>query len=270
MMRVTIVLGVLAVLVQPLLAVKHEDFKTCSQAAFCNRGRALSARAAASKSWVSPYSIDSTSVVFSLSKSSLTAAVKSSLYPAIRFELQVHILQDGVARVRMDEVDGLRKRYDEAASWALVTEPALKEEGQVVWSSNGKIGIKAAYDGVELVIAYSPLKITLLRSGREEVVLNGRGLLHMEHFRTKESTEDLQEAAPADAQEEGAGDEQKILQAPIKPNAWFEGPEEHGFWEETFKSWTDSKPKGKSLGTGGIYPIYLSPHNRSRILVARH
>lgn len=53
-------------------------------------------------------------------QSSLTAQVKSELYPDIKFSLEVH--EDGATRVRMDEVDDLRKSYDKAAKWALATE----------------------------------------------------------------------------------------------------------------------------------------------------
>ena len=221
---------------------KAHDFKTCSQSGFCRRGRALAKRATeASGSWSSPYSLDPETISFSSSKSSLTARVRSSLYSDIHFELQVHILENGVVRVRMDEIDGLRKRYDEAASWALISEPVLKESG-LKWADLGRkaSGIKAIYDDVELQISYTPLKITLLRGGRQEIVLNNRGLLHMEHFRAKI------EPNPVNVTENISteGDGQTVLQETAKPSAWFEGEEEDEYWEETFSSWTDSKPKG--------------------------
>src|SRR4051794_30526495 len=127
-MRVTATAIFLAALVQPLLAVKEHDFKKCHQSGFCKRGRALSERATtAGKSWNSPYSIDSSSISFSSSHAAFTAPVKSALYPDIRFELKVSILKDGVARIQMDEVNGLRKRYNEATQWALIAEPELKD-----------------------------------------------------------------------------------------------------------------------------------------------
>lgn len=226
---------VLAALAHPLLAAKDHDFKKCHQSGFCKRGRALSERAVATGTqWHSPYSVDSSSVGFSAEKSSLRAPVKSELYPGIKFELQVDILEDGVARVRLDEKDGLRQRYNEAASWALVTEPKLKPSG-VSWSSFGSSGTKALFDGVELRISYSPLQITLLRDGREEVVLNGRGLLHMEHHREKNLLPPQEE-----------GDQAVIEDADpkVNANAWFEGETEESYWEEKFNTWTDTKPKG--------------------------
>lgn len=124
------------------LAVKSHDFKTCSQAGFCRRGRALSARAKESDSWTSPYSLDAASLALSPDQASFTAGVKSSLYPDIKFGLDVRIHEDGVVRVRMDEINGLRKRYDEAASWALVSDPKISHD--IKWVV-GKKEIRAKY-----------------------------------------------------------------------------------------------------------------------------
>lgn len=233
----------LLVLAADVLAVKHHDFKTCSQAGFCRRGRALASRAKeVSSTWKSPYSIDAQSTAISADRSSFTATVHSSLYPNIMFKLDVRAHDDGVFRVRMDEVDGLRKRYDEAAKWALVEEPKLSKK--IAWTQTKK-EMKAVNGKVELRVNYSPLRITMLRDGKEEVVLNGRGLLHMEHFRLKDEPATTVEAPPAQ-------DEQVVMDAPSEPqppspklSAWFEGEEEDGYWDEQFNSWTDSKPKGK-------------------------
>ncbi|KAL5483105.1 ROT2 [Sanghuangporus weigelae] len=234
-----------------LFAVKTGDWKTCSQAAFCRRGRALSARAhEAGSSWKSPYSIDPSTVYFSPEEASFSAAVKSSIYPDIKFKIDLRVLQDGVVRVRMDEIDGLRKRYDEAASWALISQPKVSNE--VKWTL-GKKDVRAAYGVNEVVVQLSPLKISLLRGGKEEIVLNGDGLLHMEHFRSKEGKKIVE--TPQSPEGEDDGQQQEVLQTPHEnPAAWFEG-EEDGWWEETWKSWTDSKPKGpESLSIDISFP----------------
>ena len=243
-MRSWSLLGFLALLlVNQSLAFKAHDFKTCSQSGFCRRGRALSARAKEAKSsWVSPYSVDQSSVAISTNQAVFTAAVKSSLYPNIKFGLEVRIHEDGVARVRMDEVGGLRKRYDEAASWSLIAEPSISRG--IKWIK-GKKDIRAIYGkkkDIEVVVAYAPLRVSLLRNGREEVVLNGQGLLHMEHFRTKEPSPEQSETVEADS---AADEAQEVIKAK-KPNAWFEGDTEDALWEETFSTWTDSKPKGEA------------------------
>src|SRR5258705_1986853 len=106
------------------IAFKSHDFKTCSQSGFCRRGRALAQRAhSAGDSWHSPYFLDASSIAISPEQASFTAGIRSALYAEAKFSLDVRVQNDGVVRVRMDEVDGLRKRYDEAARWALVSEP---------------------------------------------------------------------------------------------------------------------------------------------------
>lgn len=221
-----------------ILAVKVEDFKTCSQAAFCRRGKAITDRAGQNPDWKSPYSIDPSSLAISSDQASFAAAVKSSLYPEIKFGLDVRVHKDGVVRVRMDEVNGKGKRYDETASWALIAEPEISKS--IHWTV-GKKEIKATYgpksDKVDVEITFDPLVVTLSRNGCSEIILNGLGLLHMEHFRAKEEPKPTPEAV------DGAEGAQTVMEIP-NPRAWFEGEEEDGYWEETWKSWTDSKPKG--------------------------
>jgi len=256
-MRSWTILGVLTLsLAYESLAFKAGDFKTCSQSGFCRRGRALSGRANEAKSsWVSPYSVDPTSVTVSPDQAVFTATVKSTLYPDVNFGLEVRIQDDGVARIRMDEVGGIRKRYDEAAAWALIAEPTISKD--IKWTT-GKKDVKAVYGDkkdIAVVVNYEPLRVTLLRHGKEQIVLNGQGLLHMEHSRNK--------AIPPTTTEENKpveGETAEGEQVPLKvedtkveelkaenPRAWFEGESEDALWEETFLSWTDSKPKGNYI-----------------------
>jgi len=221
------------------VAFKAGDFKTCSQSGFCRRGRALAARAKDNvDTWRSPYSIDGQSVSLASGKASLTAAVKSALYPDINFSLEVHVHEDGVVRVRMDEVGGLKKRYDEAAKWALIANPSISTQTQWKVSASEARAVFGRKREHEIVVDFKPLRVVLKRDGKEQVVINGRGLLHMEHYRNKAVEEPKVEAA-----EEGA-ETQEVLK--VNPNAWFEGDAEDAHWEETFGSWTDSKPKGKA------------------------
>ena len=149
----------------------------------------------------------------------------------------------------MDEVGGLRKRYDEAAGWALIEEPTISTD--IKWTASKK-DIRAVYGekkDIEVVVAFEPLRVSLLRGGKEQIVLNGQGLLHMEHFRNKvEAATATEEPEPEGVEspegvEAPEAEEQVALEVP-NPRAWFEGQEEDAFWEETFGSWTDSKPKG--------------------------
>ncbi|KIM31479.1 glycoside hydrolase family 31 protein [Serendipita vermifera MAFF 305830] len=253
----------LVLLAAEALAVKRHDFKTCDQSGFCKRGRALASRAKeAASTWKSPYSVDPSSVAISAQKSTFTASVLSSLYPEIKFELDVRAHADGTFRVRMDEVDGLRKRYDETSKWALVREPTLSET--ITWKQTKK-EIKAVNtkSGVELKVQFEPLRVALLRNGKEEVVINGKGLLHMEHFRLK----DEEPTPPVEGQAQD--DSQTVLQPPVNPTAWFEG-EQAAVWDETFGGQTDTKPRGpQSLSLDINFPthghIYGIPEHATRL-----
>ncbi|KAG8955645.1 hypothetical protein FRC04_007636 [Tulasnella sp. 424] len=246
----------LATLALPSSAVKNEDFRKCKDSAFCRRGRALAQRAkeAAPGAWKSPYTVIDEAVRVLPHMSGITAVLKNELYPEIKFRIEVRVHEDGVVRVRADEVKGLKKRYDEAASWALINEPVLAPQYQVTWAV-GAWDTTGYYNGREIRVFYKPFRIVLFQDGREDIVLNGEGLFNMEHFREKTPPADkTEEEAPAP--EEAA--DQKVIEEPKKPvkaSAWFEGEEEDGYWEETFKTWTDSKPKGpESISLDVTFP----------------
>jgi alpha 1,3-glucosidase len=82
----------------------------------------------------------------------------------------------------------------------------------------------------------------MLRNGKEEVVINGDGLFHMEHSRVKPEPPPAEETPASD---EGSDENpvQTIIESSARPQAWFEG-EEDDWWEEQFSTWKDSKPKG--------------------------
>ncbi|KAH9856749.1 alpha-glucosidase [Lenzites betulinus] len=252
------------------LAVKSHDFKTCSQAGFCRRGRALSARSKENPAWRSPYVIDASSVALSLDQAAFTAAVKSEIYPEVKFGLDVRIHDDGVVRVRMDEVDGLRQRYNEAASWALLEEP--KVSNAIQWTV-AKDGVRAKYgpkNSIEVAVAFEPLRVTLSQNGKEQVVLNGRGLLHMEHFRTKESVAKSKEGIEPPEEGLDTDDSQTVIAPALPRTAWFEGESEDDWWEESFNSFKDSKPKGpESLSLDIDFPrhghVFGIPQHATRL-----
>ena len=243
-MRPWTLLGIIVLIfAENAAAFKAHDFKTCSQSGFCRRGRALAARARESKDiWKSPYSIVANSVTVDHTEAAFSAQVKSSLYPGIKFGLELRVHEDGVVRIRMDEIGGLRKRYDEAASWALISEPKISQ--RLRWTV-GKKDVRIVYGekrDFEVVVSYEPLRVTLLKNGKEQVVLNDQGLLHMEHFRNKEETEVKAEEPKVEGDEGGEGAQEVMKQE--NPRAWFEGESEDAYWEESFSTWTDTKPKG--------------------------
>lgn len=233
----------LVLVVGPASAVKRGDFKTCEQSGFCKRNRAFADRAAEhSKEWSSPYAIDKPA----FADGSFTAGIANALFPDVHFRLELRFHRDGVARIIMDEVDGLRQRYNEAAAWAVQTTPALAtDDGEFqVAISRDVSSITYAGGKHEVRIEHQPVKVTFLRDGQPHIVLNERGLLNMEHFRVKSIPKD--------------GDEEVIIQDPehpeqatviVKEDAYpgFLPPNEDGMWEETFGGKLDTKPKGESI-----------------------
>lgn len=231
------------------LAVKPEDFKTCSQSSFCRRLKGIAKRHDDNPTtFKSPYSVDARNQNIKNandgSEASYIFPIISSLYPDIQFQLRVDILQqgDGIVRIRMDELDsptGL-KRYNETAKWALVNpEPETSRERNMVVKkdkSTIKYGPKDAK--LELEIQHSPFKITQRRGDVDMIVINERSLFHMEHYRRK-SEEKSEEGMIGES-------EQMVLKGDGNDRAWFEEDDDEMF-EEKFKQWTDSKPKGKVL-----------------------
>lgn len=244
----------------PVVAVKQEDFKKCDQASFCRRLRSLAPRQRESPDeWVSPYSIVGMGSLetFDEDDAELSSAVVfpvgSALYPEARFELKVNVGGDGIARIRLDEVGALRQRYNEAAKWTLVdTAMASHTFDLNTGEHNSNFTYTSAGEPHTLRITHDPIKIELFRDGEDtpEVVVNGRGLLHMEHYRLKgdgnEATTPAEPLVAASDEDEG----QSVVVSEIGGGReWFEGDKEQwekGMWEETFKSWTDPKIRGQS------------------------
>ncbi|BGP48447.1 glucosidase II [Rhodotorula kratochvilovae] len=234
-------------------AVKRHDFKTCSQSGFCSRNRALADRAQeAGQAWSSPYALAAPP---QFAHGSLSAAVTNALFPNIKFSLEVRFQKDGTARVLMDEVDGLRQRYNEAARWALDKVPQVDIDDQHYTVRHGKGFTTVKYVGGhnEVRLDHAPLTVTFLRDGQPHVVLNERRLFNMEHFRVKTVGEQPEELV---VQDPAHPEEQLVI---VKDEAFpgFLPPNEDGMWEETFGGKTDSKPKGpESLSLDITFPGY--------------
>lgn len=239
------------------LAVKEHDFKKVDQSSFGRRLRSLSSRAReAGKNWHSPYSLGE--AVFSThdtTQATWAFDVHSALHPDIKFNLVLDVLEkvapantdeDGyITRMRIDEVDSHTqwKRYNETARWALVNaQPdiaSLSAHKDIkLTSANGVTKITSP--GQEIYIQHTPMKVSIRRAGEDVLVFNDRALFHMEHFRPRDDDK------PDEGQSPEANGEQKVLEAKVKERdtAWFEGEPDGDLWTETWKTWTDSKPKG--------------------------
>lgn len=227
-------------------AVKREDFKECHQTSFCRRLRAIADKQAAKPDFASPYSVSDPVRTPDTDGVSFTFPLHSSLYPDVRFQMRVDLLEEGIVRVRADEIDsptGLQ-RYNETAKWVLEGEPRIvKDSAAEVKNAAGVTSIKYGKNKeLELDIVHKPLQITMKRDGKPQVVFNERSLFHIEHFR-KEEEQKTVDGADEVKQEEGA--EQVVFQDGDEiDRSWFE-TEDKDMFRETWRKWTDTKPKGE-------------------------
>ncbi|KDN46968.1 glycoside hydrolase family 31 protein [Tilletiaria anomala UBC 951] len=313
-------LTALALVPTPTAAVRHHEFKTCSQSSFCRRLRRLSSYVASFSSekqgngrdFPSPYSLSTAlpllpeHMSFNMTSSTLKARIFSALYPdEAVFELQLRVHADGTARVRVDDAPGIEthngwKRYDEAPLWTFenAPEPAALGTVQISQPRPGVTalqwhGIANASDRQEpptfmAEVQHAPFKVTFLRDGAPQIVLNDRALLHMEHFRPKpDSLPSIQPPSSNDdekgEQGESDGEDVKLViqnskrdvllsrgYAASDAEKWkgFE-VEDEGEWEETFSGRLDTKPKGPEaisldisfIGYSNVYgiPEHASP-----------
>ncbi|BEI93691.1 uncharacterized protein CcaverHIS019_0601500 [Cutaneotrichosporon cavernicola] len=241
-------------------AVKREDFKECGQTSFCRRLRPLSTKSE-STDFASPYSLGAPSrasasqIGVPAKDAAWSFPLSSTMYPDVAFELRVDILEGDIARVRVDEVGSVSpwRRYNETAKWALLNaEPA--HGAAEITTKNSVTSIRYGQD-LTLRINHAPLRIAMVRGGNEEIVFNDRGLFHMEHFRAKEMPVE-EEVVETEGEEVKTEEGQVVEGAEIKTEpedqqpfeatidrSWFE-TEDGDMFEEQWKRWRDSKPKG--------------------------
>lgn len=205
-------------------AMKFEDFKTCSQSGFCRRNREYADQVTESKEFTSPYTLVKDSIL--LSKDKIYADIKNTKTNVL-LTLDLHILKDNTARVRINEKAPIKTRYDEHQKYTLFGEPELKEALNSETSDKGVIIITMDAQR-KVVISPQPLRIEFLVDNEPAITLNERGFFNFEHLRTKESHQ------PKMIKKENEDGTSEMVKA----------PSEEGLWEETFKTWTDPKPNG--------------------------
>jgi alpha 1,3-glucosidase len=231
-------------------AVKKEDFKTCSQSAFCRRNRALADSASADAQWVSPYTLVKDSIRFS--NDFMTADIYNKNTDNLMI-MELQVLNDNTVRVRMDEKTPIHPRYKDHAQFTLVDEAKPIKPFKSGKNTDGIIKITLDSDGTrKILVTPSPLRVEFLMNEEPIVTLNDRGLFNFEHLRTKETHKPkmIKQTNEDGTEVEIAAEEEKDL------------------WEETFRTWTDPKPRGpESIGLditfNGFEHVYGIPVSNS-------
>ncbi|KAI9266106.1 glycosyl hydrolases family 31-domain-containing protein [Sporodiniella umbellata] len=224
--------------------MKFEDFKKCSQSGFCRRHRAY-----ADQVTESPYRLLTDTVL--LNNDHVYAEVLNQ-DTEVHLTLDVHILQDNTARVRINEKAPIRPRYDEHIQHTLQGQPQPPVEPTQAEFKEGVITL--THKKRRVVIRPEPFTLEFWVDDAPVITLNDRGFFHFEHLRTKESHQPkLVEKTNQDGVVEMVEDDT-----------------EKDLWEESFKTWTDPKPNGpESIGLDvtfhGFSHVYGIPEHASSL-----
>jgi alpha 1,3-glucosidase len=201
-------------------AMKFEDFKKCDQSAFCRRNRAY----ADDSNFNSPYTLVKDSIL--LTKDKVHVDIKNT-ETNILLTLDLHVLKDNTARVRINEKSPIKARYDDHVKFTLVGEPELTNALETETSDTGVIIIHMDTQR-KIIISPQPVRIEFLVNNEPAITLNDRGFFNFEHLRTKETH------VPKMVEKKNDDGTTEMVEA----------ESEKGLWEETFKTWTDPKPNG--------------------------
>ncbi|KAK3093332.1 hypothetical protein FSP39_014183 [Pinctada imbricata] len=226
------------------VSVNRDNFKTCDQSGFCKRHRAM-------QSGQSPYVLllDSLQV----SPTSLSVQLLNTKNN-VRLLLQLYGLERNTARVKINELEPLKPRYEIPVGDALVGEP--KQQGIKVLDQSSE-SITVGLENNKILLSAKPFRIDVISGDEPILSINAQGLLKFEHLRKKEEAKVEEPPAGPDQGEENKDENSEGEKDEAKEADQSENKEEEEpmMWEETFKSFTDSKPNGPtSVGVDVSFP----------------
>lgn len=228
------------------------DFKTCQQSGFCKRNRAYADNAVArSSSWQPPYKILPEQASFK--DGQLQATILKTIDnqgTTVALPLTVSFLKSGTTRVTVDEAQrkdknielrhhsiARKERYNEAEKWVIVGGLDVDTNAKVSSESEGGINIQYGPDFTfEADVKYDPFSIEFKRDGVAQIKFNDRGLLNIEHWRPKIDKPEPEKNEGENSEENKEGVAETTDASPSE--------DQSTWWEETFGSNTDSKPRG--------------------------
>ncbi|XP_061756155.1 neutral alpha-glucosidase AB isoform X4 [Nerophis ophidion] len=218
----------LAVSLTATLAVDRANFKSCDQSAFCKRQRAL-------KPGESPYR--ALLETMELTNTRLTLQLKNDKNK-VRLLLELYRLQGNITRVKINELKPLKPRYE--VPDVLIREPPTEPLSLLSQDENGVV-LSLGVDSQRVIVSARPFRLDIMQGRDVLLSLNSRGLLAFEHLRLRKDTQADGEAEDASL----ANEEEAVVNE----------KDEEGMWEETYKSFTDSKPNGPTaIGLDFSFP----------------
>ncbi|CAF1341722.1 unnamed protein product [Rotaria sordida] len=189
--------------------VDRQNFKTCDQSSFCRRQRKY-------KPDTTPYEVDLNSMK-TIDKGHLQFILLNTLKSNIKFQLDLYTLEHNSLRVKINEINPLRKRYE--VEYVLVGEPKLVD---VTFKKTDNNQIEGRFgETAKFLLNAKPFRLDLFTNDIFVISVNSKNMFNFEHYRKKPGSD-------------GAETENNTED------------NEDGMWEETFKSHHDSKPNGPS------------------------
>ncbi|RIA86837.1 glycosyl hydrolases family 31 protein [Glomus cerebriforme] len=227
-------------------AVKPQDFRTCAQTSFCRRNRAYADKAT-SGSFISPYNVIKDTINI---EDGIISGELINTENRVLFIFEIHILINNSVRIRINEKNPLKPRYDRVKYWSLIQEPSNTLE-YTENSINGKDMFTSLSFGIDrnhkVIIYHTPFHIELLINDVPIITFNNRGFFNFEHLRKKDD--------PVNKPELVIQPDINAEEAEIQTEEEKEEKQEEGLWEETFNGKIDSKPNGpESIGLDISFP----------------
>ncbi|XP_061756152.1 neutral alpha-glucosidase AB isoform X1 [Nerophis ophidion] len=241
----------LAVSLTATLAVDRANFKSCDQSAFCKRQRAL-------KPGESPYR--ALLETMELTNTRLTLQLKNDKNK-VRLLLELYRLQGNITRVKINELKPLKPRYE--VPDVLIREPPTEPLSLLSQDENGVV-LSLGVDSQRVIVSARPFRLDIMQGRDVLLSLNSRGLLAFEHLRLRKDTFftlitstfasvwDIVKSVLSSRQADGEAEDASLAN---EEEAVVNEKDEEGMWEETYKSFTDSKPNGPTaIGLDFSFP----------------
>ncbi|CAF2946311.1 unnamed protein product [Rotaria sp. Silwood2] len=186
--------------------VDRSNFKTCEQSSFCRRQRKY-------KPDRSPFEVDLNSMKI-VKNGHLRFLLFSTLKSHIKFKLEIFTLEHNSLRVKINELNPIRKRYE--VKYSLDGEPKLVNMN-ITKSDENNMEVNFGKTSKFLLNA-KPFRLDLFTNNIFVMSVNSKNMFNFEYYRKK----------------------------PESNTTATNNNNEDGMWEETFKTHHDSKPYGPS------------------------
>ncbi|KAK3597384.1 hypothetical protein CHS0354_034627, partial [Potamilus streckersoni] len=185
---------VFLLLISQVFGVNKENFKTCDQSGFCKRQRAM-------EPGKSPYVVLMDSINVKSSKIEVQLLNKAN---DVRLLLEVFTLAHNTARIKINELQPLKPRYEIPPGDVLLGEPMQQ---QLTVTDKSKSGVTLTFENNKIVIHTDPFRIDFLVNETPVVIINAQGLLKFEHLQTK--VQGKQDPVPNEGGGDSNADEQQ-------------------------------------------------------------